>query len=261
MRKNRRSAPANIHESFSDMALLMLATFVFLLVTIMITSKLAEQNQLPQLKEEVAKLSKKLAQEKQKNRSLMSNMDKLASVSMAAQMEQALQAAGLGKSSKNRKDLDLFVKGLKDLPGESIHLVVDATGSMHGVTNFIIPILRVIIIRSGKRLDAITWFSDGKSETYQGSMGSMFDNLLDGAPFIGSDETIGRAFRDAARNAPAPGAYLLIGDEPSTDRIHYFDIPSPVFTIPLGKDNPETTYAYQKLADDTKGKMLQLELK
>jgi len=261
MKKPRRSSPTNIHESFSDMALLMLATFVFLLVTIMITSKLAEENQLPQLKEKVAKLSEELQQEELKNQSLMGNMDKLATMSMASQMEQALQVAGLGKNSKNRKDLDLFVDGLKELPGESIHLMVDATGSMHGVTTFIIPILRIIIIRSGKRLDAITWFSDGKSETYQGSMGSMFDNLMDGAPFIGSDETIGRAFRDAARNAPAPGAYLLIGDEPSTDRIHYFDIPSPVFTIPLGKDNPETTYAYQKLAEETKGKMLQLELK
>ena len=261
MKKPRRSSAPNIHESFSDMALLMLATFVFLLVTIMITSKLAEENQLPQLKEKVAQLSEELQHEEQKNQSLMSNMDKLATMSMDSQMEQALQAAGLGKNSKSRKDLDLFVQGLKDLPGESIHLMVDATGSMHGVTTFIIPILRIIIIRSGKRLDAITWFSDGKSETYQGSMGSMFDNLMDGAPFIGSDETIGRAFRDAARNAPPPGAYLLIGDEPSTDRIHYFDIPSPVFTIPLGKDNPETTYAYQKLADETKGKMLELELR
>ena len=261
MKKTRRSSPPNIHESFSDMALLMLATFVFLLVTIMITSKLAEQNQLPQLKQDVATLSKALEQAEQKNRNLMSNMDKLVTVSMAAQMEQALETAGFEQNSKNRKDLDLFVQGLKDLPGHSIHLMVDATGSMHGVTTFIIPILRVIIIRSGKRLDAITWFSDGKSETYQGSMGSMFDNLMNGAPFIGSDETIGRAFRDAARNAPIPGAYLLIGDEPSTDRIHYFNIPSPVFTVPLGKDNPETTYAYQKLADETKGKMLQLELK
>jgi uncharacterized protein (UPF0248 family) len=261
MKKNRRSSPPNIHESFSDMALLMLATFVFLLVTIMITSKLAEENQLPQLKEKVSQLSAELKREEQKNQNLMANMDKLATMNMAAQMEQALEAAGMEKNSKSRKDLDLFVEGLKDIPGDSIHLMVDATGSMHGVTTFIIPILRIIIIRSGKRLDAITWFSDGKSETYQGSMGSMFDNLLDGAPFIGSDETIGRAFRDAARNAPAPGAYLLIGDEPSTDRIHYFDIPSPVFTIPLGKDNPETIYAYQKLAEETKGKTLQLELK
>ncbi len=261
MKKKRRSSPPNIHESFSDIALLMLATFVFLLVTIMITSKLAEENQLPQLKRDVAELSKALEKAELQNRNLLSHMDQLATMTMEAQMEQALENAGLGKNSKNRKDFDLFVKGLKDLPGESLHLMVDATGSMHGVTTFIIPVLRIIVIRSGKRLDAITWFSDGKSETYQGSMGSMFDNLMDGAPFIGSEETIGRAFRDAARNAAAPGAYLLIGDEPSQDRVHYFNIPSPVFTIPLGKNNPETTYAYQKLADETGGKMLQLELK
>jgi hypothetical protein len=261
MRKKHRSSPPNIHESFSDIALLMLATFVFLLVTIMITSKLAEENQLPQLKRDVAKLSEALKRAEQQNRNLLSHMDQLATMSIDAQMEQALEAAGFGKNNKNRKDFDLFVKGLQDLPGDSLHLMVDATGSMHGVTTFIIPVLRVIVIRSGKRLDAITWFSDGKSETYQGSMGSMFDNLMDGAPFIGSEETIGRAFRDAARNAAAPGAYILIGDEPSRDRVHYFNIPSPVFTIPLGKNNPETTYDYKKLATETGGKMLQLELK
>jgi hypothetical protein len=261
MKKKYRSSPPNIHESFSDIALLMLATFVFLLVTIMITSKMAEENQLPQLKRNVAELTKALAKAEQQNRNLLSHMDQLATMSPEVQMEHALEAAGLGKNNKNRKDFDVFVKGLKDIPGDSLHLMVDATGSMHGVTTFIIPILRVIVIRSGKRLDAITWFSDGKSETYRGSMGSMFDNLMDGAPFIGSEETIGRAFRDAARNAPAPGAYLLIGDEPSRDRIHYFYIPAPVFTLPLGKNNPETTYAYQKLAEETGGKMLQLELK
>ena len=261
MKRKRRSSPPNIHESFSDIALLMLATFVFLLVTIMITSKMAEDNQLPQLKKDVANLHQALDKAESQNRRLLSNMDKLATMTVEVQMEQSLEAAGFGKNDKNRKDFDLFVKGLKDLPGESLHLMVDATGSMHGVTTFIIPVLRVIVIRSGKRLDAITWFSDGKSETYQGSMGSMFDNLMDGAPFIGSEETIGRAFRDAVRNAPAPGAYIVIGDEPSRDRIHYFDIPSPVYTIPLGNNNPETTYSYQQLADETGGKLLQLELK
>ena len=261
MKKKYRSSPPNIHESFSDIALLMLATFVFLLVTIMITSKMAEDNQLPQLKRDVANLSKALEKAKKQNRNLLNHMDQLATMSIDAQMEQALEAAGLGKNNKNRKDFDLFVKGLQDLPGQTLHLMVDATGSMHGVTTFIIPVLRVIVIRSGKRLDAITWFSDGRSQTYQGSMGSMFDNLMDGAPFIGSEETVGRAFRDAARNAPPPGAYVLIGDEPARDRVHYFQIPSPVYTIPLGKNNPETSYSYQKLADETGGKMLQLELK
>ncbi|MDH5323853.1 MAG: phage scaffolding protein [Gammaproteobacteria bacterium] len=259
-RKHRRSPP-NIHESFSDIALLMLATFVFLLVTIMITSKMAEQNQLPTLKKDVADLQNQLQQSQKKNRQLMANMDNIANMTVESQMEQALMTAGFGKQGKNRKDFDLFVSGLKNLPGDSIHLMVDATGSMHGVTSFIIPILRVIVIRSGKRLDALTWFSDNRSQTYQGSMGDMFDHLMSGAPFMGSEETIGRAFRDAAKAAPAPGAYILIGDEPSSDRIHYFRIPSPVFTIPLGHSNPDTNWAFQKLADETGGKMLRLELK
>ena len=146
-------------------------------------------------------------------------------------------------------------------PGESIHLLVDATGSMHGVSNFLIPVLRVIVIRSGKRLDALTWFSDSNAETYHGTMGNMFDRLMEGAPFIGTNETIGHAFRQAAQNAPAPGAYLLIGDEPPTDKIVYFNIPSPVFTLPIGRNNPRTNWHYLKLADETGGKLLHLELK
>ena len=66
---------------------------------------------------------------------------------------------------------------------------------------------------------------------------------------------------DAAEHAPVPGAYLLIGDEPPADRIHYFHIPSPVYTLPIGRDNPDTNWHYQKLANETGGKMLHLELK
>lgn len=261
MARKRKSSPPNIHESFSDIALLMLATFVFLLVTIMITSKMAEQNQLPMLKKDVAELKQQLQQAQQKNQQLLANMDNIASMTVETQMEQALAAAGFGKQGKNRKDFDLFVSGLKNLPGNSIHLMVDATGSMHGVTSFIIPILRVIVIRADKKLDAITWFSGNRSETYQGSMGNMFDKLMNGAPFMGSEETIGRAFRDAAKAAPPPGAYILIGDEPSSDRIHYFHIPSPVFTIPLGHSDPDTTWAYETLSKETGGKVLHMELK
>ncbi|WP_455376439.1 hypothetical protein [Kaarinaea lacus] len=258
MPRKHRSTSTNIHESFSDIALLMLATFVFLLVTIMITSKLAEENQLPRLKASVADLEKRIKETEAINRRLLNDIDTMANMSVESQMEAALEAVGLGKSSNRRKDFDLFVKGLKDLPGNSLHLMVDATGSMHGATTFLIPVLRVVVIRSGKRLEAITWFSDGTAATYQGTMGSMFDNLMSGAPFVGSEETIGRAFRYAASHAPIPDAYVLIGDEPSDDRIYYSDIPSPVFTIPIGKSNADTLFAYEKLARETKGKMMQL---
>ena len=258
MARKQRSSSTNIHESFSDIALLMLATFVFLLVTILITSKLAEENQLPKLKATVSDLEHKLENAQSINRRLLGDIDSMVNMTVESQMEHALQAVGLSKNSKQRKDFDLFVKGLQDIPGDSLHLMVDATGSMHGTTTFLIPVLRVIVIRSGKRLDAITWFSDNTAATYQGTMGEMFDNLMSGAPFVGSEETIGKAFRHAVREAAVPGAYLLIGDEPSDDRIHYFDIPSPVFTIPIGKQNPDTVWEFQKLADETGGKMLQL---
>lgn len=192
---------------------------------------------------------------------LMQDMEQLTENTPEAQMEHALAIAGLNKGGKNRKDFDLFVLGLKNLPGKDLHIVVDATGSMHGLTSFLIPILRVIVIQSGKQLTAITWFADDAAETYTGTMAEMFDRLMQEAPFVGSDETIGNAFRVAAKSAPPPGAYLVIGDEPSTDRIHYKGIPSPVFTLPIGRDNPDTLWEYEQLAKETHGRMLHLEFK
>ena len=122
-------------------------------------------------------------------------------------------------------------------------------------------ILRVIVARSGKQLSAVTWYADNEAETYTGRMGKILDKLLQGAPFAGSSETLGRAFREAKAHAPAPGAYLVIGDEPSTDPIAYSEIPSPVFTLPLGRDDIDTTHAFRTLAEKTHGKMLQLDFK
>lgn len=257
MARRSRLSHTNVHESFSDVALLMLATFIFLLVTILISSKLANEQEVPKLKADLAELRQELKAAQKDNQRLLANLDSMATMDVSKQMDQALDAVGLSKGM-GRKDFDLFVKGLKDLPGKDLHLVVDATGSMHGVVTFLIPVLRVIVVRSGKRLAAITWFSDANAETYNGSMGEMLDKLLKGAPFVGHNETIGHAFKHAAANAPAPGAYILIGDEPSTDRISYFNIPSPVFTLPIGRDNPDTNWQYKTLAEKTNGKMMHL---
>jgi len=260
MKKRPRSSYNNIFEIFSDVSLLMLATFIFLLVTILITARMAEEYQMPRLKSEIKDLQEQLKHSNLNNNRLMSELDDMSGMSTDVQMDRVLETAGLGQG-QGRRDFDLFIQGLKDLPGRDLHILVDATGSMHGVTNFLIPVLRVIVIRSDKHLDAITWFSGDKTETYTGSMGEMFDKLMQGAPFIGSDETIGDAFKSAARNAKVPGAYLLIGDEPSDDRIYYLDIPAPAFTLPLGRENPTTTWEYKKLAEKTGGKMLRMDIK
>ena len=257
MSRKKLTSHFNIHESFSDISLLMLANFIFLLVTILITSRMANEFELPQLKREVERLKQEIAMEKSENNTLIKNMGKMSSMSTESQIKSVLKSAGLD-TGQGKHDFDMFIKGLKNLPGDTIHLVVDATGSMHGVTDFLIPVLRVITIRSQKRLGAITWFSDDDAKTYQGSVGQMFDMLMKGAPFSGSDETIGKAFQVAASSAPAPGAYILIGDEPSTDRIHYMKIPAPVFTLPLGQYNPDTIFTYKTLAEKTKGKMMRL---
>ncbi len=91
-------------------------------------------------------------------------------------------------------------------------------------------------------------------------MGEMFDKLMAGAPFVGATETIGDAFIKAATNARTPGAYLLLGDEPSDDRIHYNEIPAPVFTLPIGRSNETTLWEYRTLAEKTGGRMLTLSI-
>ncbi len=257
LRAKRKAGLGNVHESFSDVALLMLATFIFLLVTILITTKVQEQYQVPKLREQVEQLQQQLASAQKDRERLLQDLGEMAGMNVDTQMERVLSSAHLD-SGEGRKDFELFVAGLKTLPGRSLHLVVDATGSMHGVASFLVPVLRVIVVQSGKQLDAITWFSAGRAETYQGSMGEMLDQLMEGAPFVGSNETIGDAFYRASHNSAAPGAYVLIGDEPSDDSIYYRDIPSPVFTIPIGNSDPETTWEYQTLADKTGGKMLSL---
>ncbi len=259
MKIRKRSPQSSIHESFSDVALLMLATFVFLLVLILITTRLKEDIKLPKLAERIEQLETELEAAYAESEGLNRELTQMESMqSTEAQVDQILDAVGLD-SGAGRKDFELFVQGLKDLPGKDIHMVIDTTGSMHGAATFLIPVLKVIAIRSGKDLSAITWFADGKADTYQGTMGEMFDQFMLGAPFVGGDETIGDAFIHAAENARAPGAYILLGDEPSDDRIYYLDIPAPVFTIPIGQSNPFTNHEYRTLAEKTGGRMMRLQ--
>lgn len=233
-----------------------LGLFVFLFVVITITSQLAEKNQVPKLKEQIAKLEQALQLSEADKERFKDDMEKLIISDPETQVSTILESANVG-----RKDFDLFIQGLKDIPGKNIHLVVDASGSMHGVSGFLIPILRLIVTRADKELAAITWFSDTKFQTYTGTMGDMFDQLIQGAPFAGNVENIGRAFRSAAEAAPPPGAYLLIGDESSDDTIAYSQIPSPVFTLPFGRADPDTEREYRTLAAKTGGKMLHLDFK
>lgn len=252
--KYHRKSLGNVHESFSDVALLMLATFIFLLVLILITSRVAEEYQVPKLKKELAQSEATVESLQKDKERLISELGEMLGMSTESQIEEVLKSANVGK-----KDFELFVEGLKQLPGKDVHLVLDATGSMHGVTTFLVPVLRVIVVKSGKQLSAISWFSDGVVETYVGTMGAMFDQLMQDAPFIGNNETIGQGIAKASQNTTLPGAFILIGDEPSDDRIYYSDIERPVFTLPLGRSDPNTLREYGTLAKKTGGKMLHLQ--
>ncbi len=258
MRRRQTQSPDNFYEIFSDMALLMLAAFIFLFALILITAQLQGGGKASISRYELEDMQSELDQAKARNEQLQKEMDSLAGTDVNEQMQKVLASAGMGKG-KGKKDFDLFVQGLRNLPGDDLHLVVDATGSMHGVTTFLIPVLRMIAIRSGKRLSAVSWYADRRIGTFTGTMGSMFDKLMQTAPFVGADETVGHAFQNIVKNAPLPGAYLLIGDEPPTDKVYYSAIPAPVFTLPLGSSDSSTKVAYKRMADNTGGRMLELK--
>lgn len=236
------------------MALLMLATFIFLLVMVLVSFRFAHDEQVPELRLEIETLTARLEEALRAQEAMEREMAR--SEQVEGRLEQILDTVTTG-----RKDFDLFVQGLRSLPGQSVHLVVDASGSMHGLSSFLVPILRHMVIRAGKRLDALTWFVDGRAETYTGSMPEVLDRLVSDAPFAGNQETIGAGLRSAVRNAPTPGAYMLIGDEPSVDKIYYPGIPAPVFTLPLGRAEPRTEAAFREIADETGGRMLMLDFK
>jgi hypothetical protein len=260
MRVRRAARNDSIYESFSDMALLMLATFVFLFVMILIVANIGGKTS-PEMLKEIEDLKRQVAKEQQKNKRLLREMSMLQAMGAGgseAQTRAVLASAGLGRGM-GRHDFDIFVKGLRNLPGRKLHLVVDATGSMHGLTQFLIPVLRVIAYRSGKEITAVSWYADNRVGTYHGTMGDMFDKLMQNAPFFGADETIGHAFAHLVEHEPVPSAYLLIGDEPPTDTVHYHSIPAPVFTLPLGVNNPEAKVAFRTIAEQTGGRMLQLK--
>lgn len=257
MLARRRRGTANVHESFSDVALLMLATFVFLLVAIIITARMQEGDNSPLLKQNNADMAETIKSLQAENERLYAEREQQYTVDAEEQIDEVLKMVGLDSAS-GRKAFDVFINGLKDIPGDDIHLVIDATGSMHGAATFMVPLLRVIVIRTGKKMAALTWFSDNTSETYTGSMGEVFDSFMNGAPFFGSDETIGAAFTRVGEMSPVPGAYIMLGDEPSDDDIYYDKIEAPVFPIAIGRSDPNTHWEYGQLAEKTGGKLLQL---
>jgi len=253
-----KASQTNIYEVFSDMSLLMLSAFIFLFALILITSQLQGSASTETEQQRVEKLQAELDTAHQEVARLQAELVNNIGNDASEQESRILQSAGFS-DGQGRKDFEMFIDGLKRLPGRDLHLVIDATGSMHGVTSFLIPVLRLIAIRSGKHLSGVSWYADNKTGTFTGSMGAMLDQLMQEAPFSGADESIGHAFAAVARQASVPGAYLLIGDEPPSDIVRYQAIPAPVFALPLGSSDSSTKVAYRQIAENTDGRMLELK--
>lgn len=169
-------------------------------------------------------------------------------------VDQARQSFGLGKH-----DLDLFIDGLRHLPGKDLHLVVDATGSMHSVKFLLRVLLMAIVTKSGKDITGLTWYANGQAKTYHGSQAQMFDMMFSGAPFSGDLETLKHGFDTAVANTRTPpSAFLVLGDEPSNDGLPA-TTPSPIFSMPIG-DDPQLLQEFEVLAEMNGGKMLKMRL-
>ncbi len=196
-----------------------------------------------------------------------------ASLSIVADniVEDVLKNAGIDKG-----DLDVFIKGLKDLPGDRLHLVLDATGSMNEKKPFLRIILAVIVAKSGKKLTGITWFAGeevrgynqhhqyitttkNRVESAYGTQKEMFDKLFEKAPFGGGIENVKQGLEDAAKADPLPTVYLLLGDEGSNDGLPASSL-VPIFTMPVQNVDPAVNKRllqdYQALADLNGGMML-----
>ncbi|MDH5378304.1 MAG: hypothetical protein OEX00_08280, partial [Gammaproteobacteria bacterium] len=104
--KKRRFTYTNIYESFSDVSLLMLATFIFLMVTILLTSRTAQEYEVPKLKEEIENLKNQLAAAELEKSSLSNSLEEMAMSADSSAMDRIIQSTTFGK-----KDFDLFIKG------------------------------------------------------------------------------------------------------------------------------------------------------
>src|SRR3569832_673790 len=73
----RRKATSTIYESFSDLALMTLGLIIFLFVIITITTQIAEKNELPKLRKQIARLEQQLKLSEADKERLKKNIEKL----------------------------------------------------------------------------------------------------------------------------------------------------------------------------------------
>src|SRR3569832_1135021 len=100
----RRKDTSTIYESFSDLALMTLGLFIFLFVIITITTQIAEKNELPKLRKQIAQLEQQLKLSEADKERLKKNIKKKNNTETKNKTTNILSAANVG-----RKDFDLFI--------------------------------------------------------------------------------------------------------------------------------------------------------
>src|SRR3569833_2278587 len=100
----RRKETSTINESFSDLALMTLGLFIFLFVIITITTQIAEKNELPKHRKQIARLEQQLKLSEADMVRLKKTIEKATVTVPEIEASTILSAAIVG-----RKDFELFI--------------------------------------------------------------------------------------------------------------------------------------------------------
>src|SRR3569833_1829425 len=100
MAKHRKET-STIYESFSDLALMTLGLFIFLFVIITITTQIAEKNELPKLRKQIAQHKQQLKLSEAEKEQQKKNKEKENDTEPENEASTILSAANVG-----RKDFD-----------------------------------------------------------------------------------------------------------------------------------------------------------
>ncbi len=138
---------------------------------------------------------------------------------------------------KKRKDYQRMKKALCAISGNSVHGVIDASGSMDAYKHFLLPITMQIMDECDKTLTGITWY--GNKREVRDSVNdskALFDEINRGGPPLGGHEAPSWALSYAARKFK-PDVLFLLTDEESSDGTRPQTHGIPVFGVAIGPDD------------------------
>ncbi|MBU1017853.1 VWA domain-containing protein [Patescibacteria group bacterium] len=159
---------------------------------------------------------------------------------------------------KKRKDYQRVKGALCAISGNSVHGVIDASGSMDMYKHFLLPITMQILDECDKTFTGITWYGNkGQVQDSVADPKTLFDEISKGGPPLGSWEAPSWALNHAA-NKFKPDVLFLLTDEGSSDgtRPHTHGIP--VFGVAIGPDD-DCVQDVRAITRHTGGAMMRIQ--